>query len=331
MTYRRITPALIAFLCALSGYAAAQPKLPSDPLVIRDFTLQFDPAGTFSLSGAGWPSMAGSWTLSGNEVTLALQNPPKDCGNPGVYTFSVDSPRVSFALVKDDCQPRRMILDRSEWLPRGVTVNVAAASDHARRRFRSGPLPPVAPGAGHWPSFRGAEASGVADGQDLPDRWNPATRREHSVAHADSRARALEPDRVGRPGLRDERDQRPQGARPSSPDSTATATHPTIARAIAGCSTRSTSAPARSAGSAPRPKASRSTSATSSPPTPAPRPPPTAASSSPGSDRKVCYAYDVDGGLALEGRSRPRRHGRLRHPERTNGGRRARRSSGTGW
>ena len=115
----------VALVCVLSGYVAAQSKLPSDPLVIRDFTLQFDPAGTFSLSGAGWPSMAGSWIVSGSEVTLSLQNPPKDCGDPGVYSFSVNAPRVSFALVKDDCQPRRMILDRSEWLPRGVTVNVA--------------------------------------------------------------------------------------------------------------------------------------------------------------------------------------------------------------
>ena len=28
---------------------------------------------------------------------------------------------------------------------------------------------------GSWPSFRGHEATGVADGQNLPDEWNPAT------------------------------------------------------------------------------------------------------------------------------------------------------------
>jgi outer membrane protein assembly factor BamB len=33
-------------------------------------------------------------------------------------------------------------------------------------------LPPAAPGTGSWPSFRGAQASGVADGQRLPDRWD---------------------------------------------------------------------------------------------------------------------------------------------------------------
>ena len=30
-------------------------------------------------------------------------------------------------------------------------------------------------GAGDWPSFRGREASGVSDKQNLPDTWNPAT------------------------------------------------------------------------------------------------------------------------------------------------------------
>ena len=28
---------------------------------------------------------------------------------------------------------------------------------------------------GHWPSFRGPQASGVADGQRLPDRWDGTT------------------------------------------------------------------------------------------------------------------------------------------------------------
>jgi len=33
-------------------------------------------------------------------------------------------------------------------------------------------LPAAAPSSGSWPSFRGPEASGVADGQNLPDIWN---------------------------------------------------------------------------------------------------------------------------------------------------------------
>ena len=30
----------------------------------------------------------------------------------------------------------------------------------------------IIPGSGNWPSFRGEYASGVADGQDLPDNWD---------------------------------------------------------------------------------------------------------------------------------------------------------------
>ncbi len=180
-----IKAAALAFALSMAG----APTLPSDPLVIRDFTLQFDPAGTFSLTGAGWPSMAGSWQASGDHVTLVLQNPPKDCANPGVYQFSVDAPRVSFALVADDCVPRRMILDRSEWLPRGVTTNVAPRRIVRTAGSARAPLPAAARGTGHWPQFRGLEATGVVDSpsptdragfggasrQNLPDRWNPAT------------------------------------------------------------------------------------------------------------------------------------------------------------
>jgi outer membrane protein assembly factor BamB len=165
---------LIAALLFASSVALAQ-TLPPGPLVIRDFTLQFDPAGTFSLTGAGWPSMAGTWTISGDRVTLVLQNPPKDCATPGVYTFAVDAPRVTFALVTDNCQARRMILDRSEWLPRGVTAVVQPRRLVRTAGSAKGPLPAAAGGLGRWPQFRGMEAAGVADNQRLPDRWDPAT------------------------------------------------------------------------------------------------------------------------------------------------------------
>ena len=45
-------------------------------------------------------------------------------------------------------------------------------------RTVSDPLPPpptAAPATGSWPSFRGTEASGVSDGQNLPDKWNVST------------------------------------------------------------------------------------------------------------------------------------------------------------
>jgi outer membrane protein assembly factor BamB len=159
----------------IAAALSAQPTLPNGPLVIRAFTLRFDPAGTFTLSGDGWPSMAGTWTTSGREVTLQSPAGPKDCTGAGRYTFAVDGARVSFALIADDCQPRRMILDRSQWLPPGVQP-----PHEARRIIRSagtakGALAPPARGTEHWPSFRGHEAAGSAEKQNLPDDWSPAT------------------------------------------------------------------------------------------------------------------------------------------------------------
>ncbi len=87
---------------------------------MRAFTLRFDPAGTFRLSGDGWPSMADTWTSSRREVTLQLQNAPEECAGAGRYTFSVAGARVSFSLIADACTPRRMILDGSAWSPPGV-------------------------------------------------------------------------------------------------------------------------------------------------------------------------------------------------------------------
>ena len=154
---------------------SAQQSLPSGPFVIRAFTLRFDPAGTFTLTGEGWPSMDGTWRASGREVSLQLQNGPKDCAGAGRYTFSVDGSRVTFNVIADTCQPRRMILDSSQWLPPGVQP-----ATEARRIVRGvgvpkSALPRQAQGTGHWPSFRGNEAAGIADGQNLPDEWSPAT------------------------------------------------------------------------------------------------------------------------------------------------------------
>jgi outer membrane protein assembly factor BamB len=167
--------ALAAILSAGGSAIQAAQTLPSGPLVIRDFVLEFNPAGTFSLSGAGWPTMTGTYAVAGAGVTLQLVNGPKDCTGPGRYTFAIAGQQVSFTVAADDCTPRKMILDRSNWLPRGV-----AAPRAERRILRTagtakGTLPRPAPSPGAWPSFRGPEAAGAADGQKLPDEWSPAT------------------------------------------------------------------------------------------------------------------------------------------------------------
>ena len=62
------------------------------------------------------------------------------------------------------------------------------------------------PDTTHWPQFRGRHAAGVADGANLPDAWDAQRHERDPVEGAPPRARALEPRRVGRPGVRHDRD-----------------------------------------------------------------------------------------------------------------------------
>src|SRR6187455_2105153 len=98
----QIRAAIVTVL--FSAVAFAQSAPPSGPLVMRDFRLQFDPAGTFSLGGEGWPPMTGTWTLAGSEITLQNQSGPKECGGAGRFTVSRDGPLFGLDLVADDCQ-----------------------------------------------------------------------------------------------------------------------------------------------------------------------------------------------------------------------------------
>src|SRR5688572_17795364 len=147
---------LLLVLFAIPTTLTAQSAPPSGPLAMRNFRLQFDPAGTFTLGGdPGWPPMAGTWTISGAEITLQNTPGPSKCDGAARYAISVDGSSVGFALVADDCQARRMILDQSRWLPPG-----AVAATPARRIVRTAgaaksPLRPATAGSGDWPSFRG--------------------------------------------------------------------------------------------------------------------------------------------------------------------------------
>ena len=154
----------------------ADARIPATPLKFGVFTARFDPGGSFRVEGDRWPTLNGTWKVTGEEVELRLApGGPKGCEGPGRYRFQAGGGRVSFRVVSDECRPRRMILGRSTWAP-ADEARVRAA----RRIVRTaGGRPPARPApaapAANWPSFRGPQASGVADGQNLPDRWNPAT------------------------------------------------------------------------------------------------------------------------------------------------------------
>ena len=163
--------AALTFLLAL-----AQPAIPTGPLAMRDFRLQFDPAGTFTLGGdRGWPPISGTWSATGNEITLKSTPGSKPCANDARYTWSSDGTRFGLDAIADECMERRMILDRSRWLPPGSALTAPARNIIRSAGPAKTPLKSATPGSGDWPSFRGREAAGVSDRQNLPDTWNPAT------------------------------------------------------------------------------------------------------------------------------------------------------------
>ena len=156
-------------------FALTQTTLPVGPLAMRDFRLRFDPAGTFVLDGdPEWPPMSGTFTINGSEITLKSAPGSKPCANDARYTWSVEGARFGLDVINDACVDRRMILDRSRWLPPGAATTSTTRNIVRTVGTAKTPLRPVKPSNSDWPTFRGREASGVSDKQNLPDTWNPA-------------------------------------------------------------------------------------------------------------------------------------------------------------
>ncbi|MCU1264073.1 MAG: hypothetical protein JWM21_391 [Acidobacteria bacterium] len=145
-------------------------QLPPSPLKFGVFELRFDAGGTFKVQGDRWPTLSGNWKINGAEIELKMSGGPEGCEGPGRYRLRLDDKRLGFDLVADECEVRRMILNGSAWSPAGETKTLPAR----HIALVSGARPPARPDTGKdsWPSFRGPQASGVAEGQNLPDSWN---------------------------------------------------------------------------------------------------------------------------------------------------------------
>jgi outer membrane protein assembly factor BamB len=171
-----ITSALILAVLALTPVYGQQStvSLPTEDLKFGVFQAKFDPAGTFTLAGDRWPSLTGNWKANGSEIELIISSGPKGCEGPGKYKFRVEGKHLGFDLVSDNCQIRRMIIDRSTWVP---ITEVAAMPERSIVRTGGSAKIPGSPktSKGSWPSFRGPVASGVSEGQNLPDHWNTKT------------------------------------------------------------------------------------------------------------------------------------------------------------
>ena len=163
--------AIVAAIGATAALGAQGPTLPTTPMTFGFFTARFAPDGSFRLEGDGWPTFTGTWALEGGDVQLATPG-VRNCEGPGRYRVRTADGRVQLTLVSDACQPRRMILDKSDWRAAGTAVTIPERTITRRAAPKLPPLPAAAPAAGSWPSFRGRDAAGDAGPQRLPDEWD---------------------------------------------------------------------------------------------------------------------------------------------------------------
>ncbi len=167
--------ARVAFVVIALALAQQPATFPAGPLVFGGFTGEFRADGTYSFAGQGWPTFAGTWKLDAGRVELVLTKPQPGCEAPGRYQIASAGNQVTFTLVEDACTPRRMILSGSTWRPAGEKRTAPARTLTHTVAPRLLPLGAAASARGAWPSFRGLEATGVADGQELPDTWDVKT------------------------------------------------------------------------------------------------------------------------------------------------------------
>src|SRR5262245_32795444 len=118
--YRASIAGVVALLAGAGMPVAQQAvSVPSTPMTFGFFNARFDPAGTFTLEGEGWPPFKGTWTLDAEAIVIATPG-VRGCETQGRYRLSLDNGLVHFDAVSDECVPRRMIVDRSTWQPAGT-------------------------------------------------------------------------------------------------------------------------------------------------------------------------------------------------------------------
>jgi outer membrane protein assembly factor BamB len=150
-------------------------QVPTGRLTFGMFTGSFNSDGTFSLEGKDWPSLRGIWKTSGSQIELLASEARGGCQAPGRYRFRLDGTHLSFDAVSDDCAERKIVLDQSTWIPADETRTIAARRIRRTAVDRAPSSTAPDPPAGSWPSFRGPQASGIAEKQYLPDKWDGKT------------------------------------------------------------------------------------------------------------------------------------------------------------
>lgn len=171
------TLAAVAAAATLVAQAPATPQQwPAGPMTYGDLSAQFHADGTWAIGGVGWPKLSGTWKVAAGAVEFVVTEPSAECPQAGRYTYAVEGTTIRFGLLSDDCESRRYMLKDSVWRRAGEKVvhppRTIVTRTHAPAGTRDADIRDV---SGTWPSFRGPLASGIADGQQLPDTWNFAT------------------------------------------------------------------------------------------------------------------------------------------------------------
>ena len=177
----RMTADVVAAYVSNNSLPTAQ--LPTYPLKFGAFVARFDPGGTFTLQGQGWPALSGNWKSNGPEIELSMSGGPGGCDGTGRYQFRVEGKRVSFDLVSDDCKLRRMIIDRSTWSPAGEkkTVPVRRIERTEGARPPSSPNPTDADrGASDMIAARSSHVAARPAYSGPRRRWLPRNRWSHA-------------------------------------------------------------------------------------------------------------------------------------------------------
>jgi len=174
MKVKRILWSLLAISVCTSIPNAQQPNatIPTDPLKFGAFIARFDPGGTFTLNAQGWPPLKGNWKAAGNEIEFKISEGPGGCDGAGRYRIRSQGATIGFDVIEDQCQVRRMIIDRSTWSPASEARVIPVRNIVRTGSNKTVKLPAAKSSKGSWPSFRGPGASGIADGQSLPDKWD---------------------------------------------------------------------------------------------------------------------------------------------------------------
>jgi outer membrane protein assembly factor BamB len=167
----------VTLFCGSSLLLVAQqsPTLPTGALAFGMFSGRFGDDGRFSIEGRDWSPLRGAWTVTGDIIELRPADTGGPCQAQGRYRFRRSGTGVQFELVADACEDRRIVLDGSTWVPAGEAAPIPDRTITRTDLARGSRLPAATASTGSWPSFRGPQASGVADHQDLPDRWNVQT------------------------------------------------------------------------------------------------------------------------------------------------------------